>query len=252
MKTALHFCGVLVMLAGTVPANADNDLILPTRLIKNDSVSFYTKQDVCEHSKNTAAEKKAAMVIVKTHYCDKSSQVCLKTTALVADPANHFVHDNFTVYQSRFESKGRPIVNTGEAFIRDEWDKDDSGPEFYIVDVNSCQIIFRDYAYTVYRQGMHQANTAGTHLNFDANYRAMRLLLLQDESVRNLLDNKYEHRNEAQIRTELARAAQIRQQHAQKSLAEVLQAVDSQDADYGLKYTEEGNVVLLDRIQLID
>ncbi|MDR7121989.1 hypothetical protein [Rheinheimera soli] len=238
MKTALHSCVVIFSLAALWPAKADSDLLLPTRLIKNESASFYTKQDVCDHSKKTAPDKKAAMVIVKTHYCDKSSKVCLKTTALVADPANHFVHDNFSVYQSRFESQRREIVNSGESSIRDEWEKDDSGPEYYIVDVQSCKILFRDYAYSVYQQGMHEANSAGTHLNFEANYRAMRYLLLQDESVRSILGNKYEHLNETQIRAELARSEEIRQLHAQKSLSEVLDAVDAQDADNGLKYKE--------------
>ncbi|MBU1312119.1 MAG: hypothetical protein KKE30_21555 [Gammaproteobacteria bacterium] len=236
MKTALNSCIAMLMLAAVMPARADSDLILPTRLISNESVSFYTKQDVCQHSKTTAPEKRAAMVIVKTHYCDRSSQVCLKTTALVADPANHFVHDNFTLYQSRFENNGRPIVNAGEKAIRDEWVKDDSGPEFYIMDVNRCEIVFRDYAYSVYRHGMHRANTVGSHLDFEANYRAMRRLLLQDEVVRSLLDNKYQHLDEPQIRAELAYAGKIRQRHAQKSLSEVLNAIDAQDAQNGLKY----------------
>lgn len=236
MKTATYTLFIMAAFAGAMPVSADNDLLLPTRLIKNEQQSFYTKQDVCEHSKKTAPAKKAAMVIVKTHYCDKSSQVCLKTTSLVADRTNHLVHDNFTVYQSRFESQRRKITNSGEKSIRDEWDKDDSGPEFYIVDVQSCEILFRDYAYTVYQQGMHRANQAGTHLDFEANYRALRQLLLQDEAVRNLLDNKYQNLDETQIQNELTRAQQIRQQHGQKSLVEVMAAVDMQDAQHGLEY----------------
>lgn len=238
MKTATYTFFIMAACAGAMPASADNDLLLPTRLIKNDQHSFYTKQDVCEHSKKTAPAKKAAMVIVKTHYCDKSSQVCLKTTSLVADRANHLVHDNFTVYQSRFESQRRKIINSGEKSIRDEWAKDDSGPEFYIVDVQSCKVVFRDYANTVFQQGMYRANQAGTHLDFEANYRALRHLLLQDEAVSNLLDNKYQNLDETQIQTELRRAEHIRQQHGQKSLVEVLVAVDMQDAQLGLEYQD--------------
>lgn len=239
MKTTFNTAVVFFLLSAALPATASGDLILPGRLINNDDHNFFTKEDVCKHAKKNAPEKKAAMIIVKTHYCDRSSKVCLKTTALVADPANHFVHDNFSVYQSRFESERRQIINAGEKSIREEWNKHDSGPEFYIMDVRSCEVVFRDYAYSVYRQGMYQANAAGTHLDFAANYRAMRHLLLQDESVRQLLDNRYEHLNEAQIQTELSLASQIRQQHQQKSLAEVLQAINQQDVESGLTYRDK-------------
>lgn len=234
MNTSFNTLAIAVLLLAGLPVIADSDLILPTRLINNDDHTFYTRQDVCQHARKTAPEKKAAMIIVKTHYCDKSSRVCLKTTALVADPANHLVHDNFTVYQSRFESEGRQIRNSGEKSIREEWDKDDSGPEFYIMDVSSCDVVFRDYAYSVYRQGMHQANAANTHLDFAANYRAMRHLLLQDESVVQLLGSKYQHLNEEQIQAELTLAGKIRQRHQQKALTEVLRAINQQDAEHGL------------------
>jgi len=238
MRTTTYAFVILAAVTAATPARADSELLLPTRLIKNDQHSFYTKQDVCEHSKKIAPAKKAAMVIVKTHYCDKSSQVCLKATSLVADRANHLVHDHFTVYQSRFESQRRKIINSGEKSIRNEWAKDDSGPEFYIVDVQSCEIIFREYAYSVYQQGMYRANAAGTHLDFEANYRALRELLLKEEAVQHLLGNQYQPDDEDQIKQELARAREIRQHHHQKSLVEVLAAVDMQDAQHGLKYQD--------------
>ena len=60
MKTATYTLFIIAAFAGVMPVSADNDLLLPTRLIKNEQHSFYTKQDVCEHSKKTAPAKKAA------------------------------------------------------------------------------------------------------------------------------------------------------------------------------------------------
>ena len=209
-------------------------LTLPIRMVKNATSSIYTHAEICQYSKEHFPQKQLAMVIVKTHICDPGTQVCLKTAALVADPANKFVHDNFVVFHTRFKQNGVTIENSGEREIRDEWKKYDSNPEYIILDVNSCKEIFRQYAYQVFELGMFWTNGTGSHLDFNSNYRALRFLLLSEPQIASALGGRYTQSDEKQIQSELWQILKMRASLPQPSLDEVMLELNIQDRELGL------------------
>ena len=231
LKISLLLLVLAFITAQTTQAN--DSILLPVRIVKNEKKEIYTLAQVCEHSRQVNPNKKAAMVIVKTHNCDPGTQVCLKTATLVADVGNRFVHDNFTVFHTRFMNQGSILPNSGEESIRTEWNKPGSDPEFVIIDVAACQVIFREYAKSVYEKGMFWTTGDGK-LDFEKNYRAMRELLLSSPKVAALLDNQYILGNEGQIQAELKRIAELRSTYPQPTLNEVLVEIVEQDKQCGV------------------
>ena len=209
-------------------------LMFPHRLRNDSEVQLYTRQQVCEYTKKNAPQKKAALVVVKTHYCDDSSQVCLKTAAFLADPNNTFVHENFEVFDSRFEMRGQPLQLSAEREVRQEWQKDDSNPEYYVLDVATCEIIFRDYAMHWYEQGVFATieTSKGTELNMKANLEGVRKMLLSSERVRALLGPAYANADKATRARELAK---VNRNQGGRTLNQVHDELDAHDRNLGLR-----------------
>lgn len=195
--------------------------ILPIRLQANDKKQFYKLSQICEHTKNIAPSKNA-LVVLKTHYCDNHARVCLRTSALVSDPANKFVHDNFVVYDTRFAKANVLFDQKEEATIRKAWNKPDEDPEYLVIDTtsrpNSCEIIHRKYAKNYVEYGLFATQGAlDDEIDFNTNYIGLRTLILDSPRVTNLLKNKYDVRSMAQIEEELEAISQLRTRSKQNS-----------------------------------
>ena len=173
----------------------------PKRLIVNKNKNFYTLKQICSDSRKNNPKKKLALVVLKTHLCDTGTLVCLKSASLISDPANKFVQDNFSVYETRFIRQGDLILNSGEEKIRSEFGKLDSNPQYYVIDVKSCSQLSSEYALNA-NEGIFSMDE-GNRIDFNKNYKALRELLLRETKVAKLVGRNYIQNDESQIDKEL-------------------------------------------------
>ncbi|MGZ3707336.1 MAG: hypothetical protein ACXWPM_00540 [Bdellovibrionota bacterium] len=108
------------------------------------NAEFHTRQQLCEDARRNHPDKKLILLALKNHLCDFEHRACLHVTRTLADPCNHFVRDNFAVYQTRLYrcDEGKPCeTQPGTDEIADEWGM--SGPDLIVVEPVSCRILGR-------------------------------------------------------------------------------------------------------------
>ncbi len=209
----------------------------PKRLIVNKSNNFYSLKQICEDSSKNNPNKKLALVVLKTHLCDTGTLVCLKSASLISDPANKFIQDNFSVYETRFIRQGELILNTGEQEVRTEFGKLDSNPQYYVIDVKTCTQLSSVYAYKA-GEGIFSMDQ-GNRIDFNKNYVALRELLLREPKVAKLVGQNYIQKDESQIDKELKYAAEYHKKNAQLNLYQVRIRMDEIDAQLNLMQTDK-------------
>jgi hypothetical protein len=200
-----------------------NALKLPELLTATDKRKLYTMKDVCKDSLKKDPTKKAALVVVKTHYCDEGTQVCVKSLMNISDKANYFIQKNFTTYHTRFWRNTRQF-ETGEKTIRDEWGKQDVNPEAYVIDVQKCELVYRDYA----------MNHEGVFSNDPmTSYFAWRKFLLSSDKVRNLLGLPASD-DDKQLEFEKKQVEALLKKYPHQNKQTVIELADQQGRDLGL------------------
>lgn len=222
----------LVSKGKKLPRSLYSSYVTPTRLASRENNQLASPDQVCADAKKSARGKNLALVVLKTHLCDNATLVCLKTASLISDPGNKFVHDNFAVYDSQFIQQGQMLNGTGETAIRANFNKWDSNPQYFVMNLKTCKVVFSEYGYNA-TDGMF-ASIAGNKLDFNKNYRALRHLLLKENSVASLIGSKYVDGNELQIAQELAYAEKIHLKRPQLTFHEIRTIMQSQNSKQGL------------------
>ncbi len=83
---------------GTVAQKPDLRIVDDIKLLTE---NFYSKEQVVSDARSRASGKKFALVILKSHACDRSDLLCIKGTQTLLDRYNDFVRDNFVLYHAR-------------------------------------------------------------------------------------------------------------------------------------------------------
>jgi hypothetical protein len=231
----ISICSKAQYLAAVPKTVQSGGLMLPTRLVQNQNMSLYTHKQVCDDARINHPQKKAIMVVLKTHYCDTGTRVCVKSEALVSDPANALIQDNFAVYDTRFIEMSSMLANTGEEAIRKEWAKKGVNPEFVILDPKTCSEIYRKVIKKGdLSSGILSADVTMRQLDFEANYRALRSYLLSEPRVAALLGGKYNSKDEAQIKAELDEISSRRSTNPQPTFPQIFKALADEDSRLGI------------------
>jgi hypothetical protein len=170
--------------------------------------------------------KKAALILLKTNFCDQGSQVCAKSLITVSDVANIFIQENFKVYHTRFYANHVEYNKSDEKIVRETWNKPGLDPEFVIIDLTACKVIARDFFNNLDR--VFDTEADGIHVDFEGAYRDLRHGILKTPAVAALFDGKFIDENETQIHSELLEAELIREHHPQPSIEAVLDVADKQ------------------------
>ncbi|TVQ81417.1 MAG: hypothetical protein EA369_00095 [Bradymonadales bacterium] len=126
------------------------------------TANFYTREQVLEDSKTRFPQKRFALIVIKSHTCDRTSGHCLQATQSLLDPYNSFVRDNFVLYHARALrdntllseederiARAEGTYNIGDgmtgtpgiAQIIGEWPVDGMDRQLKVLDVSTGQII---------------------------------------------------------------------------------------------------------------
>ncbi|MDA8792408.1 hypothetical protein N9N67_04135 [Bacteriovoracaceae bacterium] len=174
-------------------------VVMPTLL----DDSFYKIQDVCMDARNKSKEqsveschegKKAALVLLKTHYCDVNVNVCIDALTALSDPANNFVHQNFITYHSQFSNykynAEQGIIwahyyDDTQKRVGKEWGKEDSNPELLVLRLSDCKVIgkkkIKDYNNGEFFRQPENIDRFSTIANMIKSYKGIEEVLLVEE-----------------------------------------------------------------------
>lgn len=124
------------------PPGVLREIKMPTLLHKD----FYAPADICADARANSGGKSFALVVGKTHMCDRESQVCLRTLRDVADTCNRFVHDNFAVYHTRIlrlrAGQKYAQEQVGSEQITNQW-APSGGPNMNVIRLSDCKVFPR-------------------------------------------------------------------------------------------------------------
>ncbi len=121
------------------------------------------------------------------------------------------------------------IDNSGELKLRSTFKKVDSNPQYYVIDVKKCEILYTEYGYNA-KEGMFQMGE-GNRIDFDANYTSLRNLLLSDSRVAKLVGPTYLNDNHDQIKKELQYAKNYHAKFPQLNLNQVRKKMDAVETE---------------------
>jgi hypothetical protein len=106
--------------------------------------TLYRRADVCAHARRAFPDRPLVLVALKSHVCDRESQVCLRMTRDLADPCNALVQTRFALYHARLYRNTRDAHHVMEETpgtwdIIDEWGG--SGPTLFVIDPRTCVVL---------------------------------------------------------------------------------------------------------------